>query len=70
VYCGCGSCGGGLGGCTSGGVWGVAVAVAKAAEVEVATVVGAEVTGWDAVVPARTTEFLAKGLFTMVCSCC
>jgi len=52
------------------GVWVVAVAVTEAAGVEATTLVGAEATGWDAGVPAVTAEFLAAGLFMIVCSCC
>ncbi len=61
---------GGLEDVPAGGVWWVAVAVDEAAGVGVTTLAGAEAAGWDTVVPAMTAEFLAAGLFTIVCSCC
>jgi len=70
VYCSRGSGGRGLGGCAGGGVWWVVVAVTGAAGVGVTALARAEVAGWGAVVPAVTAEFLAAGLFTIVCSCC
>jgi len=62
--------GGGLDDVPAEGVWVVAVAVTEAVGVEATTLVGAEVTGWDAGVPGMTAKFLAAGLFTIVCSCC
>jgi len=70
VYCGRGSGGGALEDVPTEEVWGVAVTVVEVVEVEVTTVARAEVTGWDAAVPAGTTVFLAVGVFTIVCSCC
>jgi len=47
-----------------------ALAVVPAAGVGVTTLVGAEVTGRDAMVPAVAPGFFATELFTIVCSCC